>query len=1143
MPHGASRLDLVLTWDEPPADTISSAVLNDLDLWLDHGADCGTEPCGEHASASRVDNVEWIIVRHPAPGTHRAKVAASRIYTEAPRAALAWTVVRGSSTPDLEISVDRELLEVENLGDHKELTLSLAADGYVAAGTRLHLDCRGVDGTRCDSSGNVRISAEREGGVIRQVDAWVGESFEVGELGAGETWQATVRLRNLAEAGTDAFRLYFKASAWNANAASASVLVRRKGAGGKGVPEVSAPVNDRFENAISIEGSRGSAQIDLIRAVAEPGEPVFTARHGRPAGSVWYSWTAPSHDKVSLVSFGVTPDGAVGHRDEARVDVFRGDRIAGLESVGSGEWGTQFFADAGEVYLIRVSHAGGAVPLMLNWSAGPRPVNDDLAAATVLEGAGGSVEGTNAGATLEPGEFFGHLAASVWYRWTAPGDGSWKFESGAADLRVLAFTGERVSDLRLVSAFPAAQAVFPARGGDAYWIAVASLGAYADGGAFELTWDNHDREPGNDDFGGAEQIPGAASSSHRVDIDSEATVEPGEPLGSGIRTKWWTWTAPADGRHVWRIDELTRPTTGPNNRLMVSVFQGEALDDLEPVATNGERMAVEFAFEAIGGQRYWMSAGLPKGDLWAFHSAYATLDATLVWGAAPENDEAAGAVALAGTSGSVSGSNAFATNAYGERSVDVGRSTLWYAWAAPAAGVFRFAVDGIGGPWVLTVYRDSADGNGLDAVASDRTDGTVAFEASAGVRYMVVLGLGRGGRGGDFTLRWEQADPSPPRYVGRLADGDRDSRDNPVEIRQPGALAMHPDGTALYLASGLGLQVFERDGPTGRLDHAQLIEPDYPWSRRDVALLWDPGRDRLLADNCQAGHFHAFAPVGAGPELEDLGRVPGHPGSCPVSVLLIDPSGSDLYRIVYGGKRLAHFAVSEDGAIRKVADYVLPRGPTPGDEWAAAVLSNDGRHVYVATGNLLQVFQRDPETGTLARSDHEGLIARSTDSPLAITDDDSHLFVLEDHDSTTVFSLQDRMNPQKLATLERSSGSVNSWRPATCRFADVRPESLTVDVFCDDLAFAVRWDAGSGELKGTDWIRPLPEPDFADPVGFAVSPDGRHLYVVTWSDGLVTFVRDGVDGNDAGGSGGWYCRDGDEAESRTDCAVIHDTPR
>ncbi|MCY3813580.1 MAG: hypothetical protein OXH15_17445, partial [Gammaproteobacteria bacterium] len=683
----------------------------------------------------------------------------------------------------------------------------------------------------------------------------------------------------------------------------------------------------------------------------------------RPAGSVWYSWTAPSDDGASFsvtphpsATRATSPQDAPDSPDKTRVDVFRGDRIAGLEPVGSGEWGVQFFPTRARTYLIRVGYVGRAVPLTLNWSAGPRPVNDDVAAAAVLEDASGSVEGTNAGATLESGEFFGELAATVWYRWTAPADGSWKFESGAADLRVLAFTGERLSELRLVSGLPDAQAVFPARGGDVYRIAVASQDAYVGGQAFELMWDNHDRVPVNDDFAGAEDIA-SGGSPHAVYIDRDATVEPGEPAGSGIRTKWWTWTADADGRHVWWIDELTRETTWGFRRVMLSVFAGESLEDLQLVATNGERMSANLHFSAEGGRRYWISVGFPAADLWAY--VFDSADATLEWGAAPENDGAAGAVALVGASGSMSGSNAFATNAYGERSVDVGRQTLWYALEAPAAESYRFAVDGDGGPWVLTVYRDAADGSGLDWVASN-VDGTdhVRFEVGAGVRYMVVVGVRGGGRGGEFTLRWGPVDPSPVRYVGRLADGDRDSRGNPVEIRDPSGLAMHPDNSAVYLASGIGLQVFERDRRTGRLDHAQLIEPDYPLYQ--VVLLWDPGRDRLLADNCATGDWHAFGLVGAGPELKDLGRVTGHPGTCAIT-LLMDRTGSDLYRISTWNYVLAHFAVEEDGAIRAMGDYDLLAASRPDGERPAAVLSNDGRHIYVAIADLLQVFERDPD--------------------------------------------------------------------------------------------------------------------------------------------------------------------------------------
>ncbi|MDE0193261.1 MAG: S8 family serine peptidase [Gammaproteobacteria bacterium] len=44
VPDGATRLDIVTTWDEPPADTVGPPVLNNLDLWVDQGADCAGGP-------------------------------------------------------------------------------------------------------------------------------------------------------------------------------------------------------------------------------------------------------------------------------------------------------------------------------------------------------------------------------------------------------------------------------------------------------------------------------------------------------------------------------------------------------------------------------------------------------------------------------------------------------------------------------------------------------------------------------------------------------------------------------------------------------------------------------------------------------------------------------------------------------------------------------------------------------------------------------------------------------------------------------------------------------------------------------------------------------------------------------------------
>ena len=1104
VPEGTSRLDLVLTWDEPPTDTLASAVLNDLDLWLDHGGDCETEPCGEHASMSPVDNVEWLIVRNPASGRYRAKVAATRVYSDAPRAALAWTVIRGASTPTLQIAVDRDILEVEHRFQERELTLTLTADEYIAAGTRLHIDCRSVNGSACASWRQLRLSTEREDGIVQGTETQLGHSIEIGELAAGETWEANVVFGNLADGDADAFRLYFKASAWNANAASTSVLVRVVDGDDTEVSEAAAPVNDRFENAAALDGDEGTGELDLIHAGTEPGEPVSTPWDGRPARSAWYEWTAPSNDRVS---FGVTPDAAYGSADPARVDVFEGDRIAGLKPVASAEWEAQLFAESGQEYRVRISHAARAAPLALNWSLGPRPTNDSFLAATVLEDASGSIEGANSGATLEPGELFGALAGTVWYRWTAPSDGAWKFESSASNLRVLAFVGEHLTDLRLVSGFPQHRAVFPVGQGEVYRIAVASTDARAGTGAFELTWDSVDREPGNDDVSGAEEIL-SESSAQRVDIDGEATVEPGEPVESGIRTKWWSWTAPEDGDYTWRIEELTRPTVGPD-RLMVSVFSGDGVDDLRFVATNGREMSAEFVFSAVADQQYWISVGMPADDQFALSSR--TVGVTLAWGPTPANDDYSSATVLSGASGSVTASNLYATTERGERTGLLGHSSLWWTYEAPAVGWYRFWIDGTDTSLALAVYEVGNALGSLELLQASRRPGMepetveVVFYAEAGDVHAIRVGTHGGANGEEFTLHWEETDlPVWLRYLGRLAPGGLDPAGEAVELRNLGDVTLRDGGEALYLASELGLQVFARNADTGELTIVQLIESN---SLRSAAFIWDRHRDRLLAVNCL--NWRAFAAVdGATQELQEdaTPTMSGDPPNrCNETDLFMDAEGSFIYVVAAWPNRLQAFAFEHSGDVRHVQTLEI-------DEMKRAVIANDGGHVYAATNTSLIAFERDAETGELAQVSSQTL---SGGSAVAISHDDAHLFAFDDNGArTTVFDLaQDPSNPGLLATLRQAESVM-------CDEASPRGETAAVDVFCgpgyafraQSGAFAVQWHSATGDIVTTDRIFGTDRfnnyvPDFGNPIDMAASPDGRHAYLGTAEHGILIFER------------------------------------
>ena len=1121
VPPDTTRLDLVMTWDEPPTDTLASSVLNDLDLWLDYGADCTGEPCGEFASRSEVDNVEWIIVRNPEPGIYRAKVSAPRVYTDAPRAALAWTMIRGISTPSLEITVDREHLELDDSTSNAEISVTLNNDGYVTAGTRLHVDCRVVDGTSCTGNNwkRFQVTTVREDGIVQESEPSLAEAIPIGEIGTGESRTVKVTVMNeLAGNESSAFRFYFRASAWNANSASTSVLVTLGETRDSIAEEVDVvvPSNDLFVGAMPIEGVDGRASVDLLGANVEPGEPSFITGQDSPAGSVWFTWTAPTAGMYSFVATPAVPEGAtfeLNHSnvssDRVRVDIFKGTDITNLETIASANWGVQFFASSRQTYYVRLSHERRAVSIRLDWTSGQRPLNDEFIAARVIEGDSGEAEGSNAGATLDDGELFGEIAATVWFRWIASNDGMWEFSLDDSDQRLLAFTGDSLSNLRLVSGFPRNNAAFLARDGESYWLAVGSSTAYEAGREFTLTWNERDLEKDNDFFDAADEIA-RESTSQFVEINTESSVEPGEPPTTGIRTTWWTWTAPTHGRYAWQLEELTRQTARSNNKLMVSVFEGESLESLRLVATNGERMANEFTFSAMRDQRFFVAVGLPARDHFAFTWQYWRANANLIWGLSPDNDLRGEATYISGMAGSVSGSNTFATGSNGERSDVLGRSTLWWEFEATESGWLRFEVDGEGGPWAITVHDKTSSGaDSSIALASDlwqRTENEVRFKAHAGVNYLIALGLRDAGEGGEFTLRWEEADaPKWLRYVSGTTSRIFDSTGNPVELRYLGDIAMPDIGASMYLASEAGIHVFARDERTGELEHVQLLETDFDVVH--ASLLWDAQRQRLVAEHCF--NWRVFIPMEGTHSLQDLGELVEEDlpvGGCG-HTLLITADGSTVYRIVDG--RIDQLTIQESGDLQFIESVDI--------NVVHAVLSNDGEYLYAITHNGISVLKRDLESSRLSRTDYDEAtlsVPCCGPIPLAITSDDAYLFAFDQSgQQTNLFTLADRENPERLDILSKFWDA--PWQSDYCRFGSPRTDEAIVDVFCPGLAFTVGWNKAAESLEGLDSISQMtgdryngpPLPTFDGPVDFYESPDENYLYLSTPRDGVVILSR------------------------------------
>ena len=1116
VPDDASRLDLVMTWEEPPADAIASTVLNDLDLLLDHGADCGGAACGEHASTSRVDNVEWIVIRNPMPGTWRAKVTASRVYTESPRAALAWTVIRGNATPNLVIDVDQDVLVA---GDN-EVVLTLGADAYVAAGIRVHIDCRdatdadgcnalriesvtGVrnDGLAVDLANEVRHPSDTTTGVSNRV----GSSFPVGDLAVGTTREARVVIRLDT---SNPVLLKFTASAWNAN--SASITAQTADWPGDMAP-ATAPENDSFANATLIEGSEGSAAVNLFHATPEPGEPAFADQWGRPAGSVWYTWTAPVDGTFRFeveAPRGTDNDQELQHDD--RIDVFTGEQVASLANVASGQWGTQFFAESGMSYRIRLSHGTRGVDGNLRWFPASRPVNDDFENAMTVEGERGDAIGTNAGATLEPNEWFGPAAATTWHRWTAPQDGRyhWQLLPIHDARKVLAFQGNSIETLRLVSGFPDGSAYFPVRRGIEYRIAVASWSADAPTGPYRLRgrYDEGGPRASNDELNRAKSMGDAPSGAQFTSVESGSTVSPGEPEETGVRTQWWRWEAPSGGNYTWRFAE-------PSD-IMVSFFVGPDADNLEAVGAIVPSESNAVVLDVSERQRLYLSAGFVNQSIESFSTAFAS--GTLIWGPTPANDDLSGAPGLTQAAGSISGSNRFATSDRGERHPTVGRSTLWWTYEAPESGWVAFSVEGTGGPWVLSVHR-IADGHAvLEVIRSSLWRGApnesaeIVFKAESGVQYAIALGVHGSTQGGDFDLTWSEAEPPTwLRYAGRLAPGGIDAAGQRVELQDLGAMAFN--GPALYVGSGSDLLVFERDPGSGFLALHQRLTGDLAGR----AMIWDWRRNRLLAAGVHCNVWYSLSPFDGGFRLAQRDRqiIDGvlRCASNPSVGSVFSESGfSSLYRINDG--ILHAFAVGDDGNITWLG------GGLDGEAYFRGLIAKDDSHVHTLTHNSTVTFERDTGTGDLKRIGQLRL-PRSAES-LAISHDGAYLAVVGSRaDPTYIVSLDDPAHPLIESMLPRfwPLASYGGRRVSPgCRSVPGRSAAFAFDAVCDSVAYAVHWRPEDQALSGADYAL-VGEPDrynnlvpeFGVPESVAASPDGRHFYVATSRMGILVFERVG----------------------------------
>ncbi len=247
------------------------------------------------------------------------------------------------------------------------------------------------------------------------------------------------------------------------------------------------PANDLFANARILTGANGQVSDSTFGAGKEPGEPNHA---GDPGGlSIWYSWSAPASGPVVFDTVGSGFDTLLAVYTGASVDALT--LVVQNDDFGFGvQSRVAFDALQDQVYRITIDGYGGeSGPTRLNW-ASSSPPNDNFAAAQVLSGQSGTVNGSTEFATKEPGEP-NHAANPgghyIWYSWTAPSNGPVVFDTVGSgfDTLLAVYTGSDLQslilqvendDINLFDGILTSRVFLDAVQDEVYWIAIDDKG-------------------------------------------------------------------------------------------------------------------------------------------------------------------------------------------------------------------------------------------------------------------------------------------------------------------------------------------------------------------------------------------------------------------------------------------------------------------------------------------------------------------------------------------------------------------------------------------------------------------------------------------------------------------------------------------
>ncbi len=377
---------------------------------------------------------------------------------------------------------------------------------------------------------------------------------------------------------------------------------------------------------------------------------------------------------------------------------------------------------------VSVTTSGGVATSVESFSVVARPANDDFADARAISGSSGTTSDNTMAATKEPGEPShagnpgGH---SVWYRWTPPGAGSYRFDTAGSDFDTLLgiYTGTTLSNLTLVAQSDDVS--------DTNRTSMVTILANS-GTTYSIAVDGHSLEGGE-----------ATNGTYGVVSLHWASV-PSAPVVTGF--------APASGLAGTPVVIAGANFNGATAVLFGGGGAGFTVNSSSQITASVPSGAITGAITVL----------TPAG------AAVSTANFTVI--GVVNNDQLADAQGLVGASGSFSGNNEFASKEPGEPSHagNAGGRSVWYRWTAPASGLWTFDTTGSDFDTLLGIYT----GTGIntlkqeasnDDIVGGRTS-EVTLAATVGSTYLVAVD-GYGGAGGNVVLNWRTA-ARLPRITG-----------------------------------------------------------------------------------------------------------------------------------------------------------------------------------------------------------------------------------------------------------------------------------------------------------------------------------------------------------------------------------------